>query len=614
MFCVAFGLSMDYEVFLLSRIKEEYDLERDNEHAVAVGLEQHRSDRDRRRAAAGHRVRRLRHVRGGVHQAVRHRPGAGGAGRRVPDPGHAGAGLHAPGRARPTGGRRRRCAGSTCASASGSTSRSPSSTAGTAWSRTPQNRPTRTTMAELVHGPGGTPPGTRAPPRRAVADLHRGAVVARRRPRTIARPRPLPPASRVRASSRRAKRSKTRSRSAGRRRPGPSSSTVRVDVAVVVLVDGHGDRALGRGGRRCRAGCRPGGRAPAASPRTWPAGHADRVDRRPGRAAGAGRPPRQTTSSRSTAADAGAAAPRRSGPAAGGRRPGAGGAGSRPAPRRPARPRRSRLGVGERRPRRAGGAALTGERSSWAASATKRRCGPGRRPGGRAWRSWSGQPGDLVPRRGHGQAAVEVGVGDRPRPPRSSPPTGRSARPTSAPGDEADRTRSSGTPMASERRRGPGRPRRRVEGPAHEHGDVAVRRRRRRPRRPRSGPSPTGASSRTVELLVARGRRRPGRPSTLALGGDARAPSASTTWMKPSSSSSTARSAGAAPPPRARWPRPRPAARRPPARCRSATTGRSSDHGHRADEQGDADDDDGADARARARSGARHQPPSGARR
>jgi putative drug exporter of the RND superfamily len=39
MFCIAFGLSMDYEVFLLSRIKEEYDLEHDNEHAVAVGLE-----------------------------------------------------------------------------------------------------------------------------------------------------------------------------------------------------------------------------------------------------------------------------------------------------------------------------------------------------------------------------------------------------------------------------------------------------------------------------------------------------------------------------------------------------------------------------------------------
>jgi RND superfamily putative drug exporter len=39
MFCVAFGLSMDYEVFLLSRIKEEYDRTGDNELAVARGLE-----------------------------------------------------------------------------------------------------------------------------------------------------------------------------------------------------------------------------------------------------------------------------------------------------------------------------------------------------------------------------------------------------------------------------------------------------------------------------------------------------------------------------------------------------------------------------------------------
>jgi RND superfamily putative drug exporter len=38
MFCVAFGLSMDYEVFLLSRIKEEYDATGDNAHAVATGL------------------------------------------------------------------------------------------------------------------------------------------------------------------------------------------------------------------------------------------------------------------------------------------------------------------------------------------------------------------------------------------------------------------------------------------------------------------------------------------------------------------------------------------------------------------------------------------------
>jgi len=39
MFCIAFGLSMDYEVFLLSRIKEEYDRTGDNELSVAVGLE-----------------------------------------------------------------------------------------------------------------------------------------------------------------------------------------------------------------------------------------------------------------------------------------------------------------------------------------------------------------------------------------------------------------------------------------------------------------------------------------------------------------------------------------------------------------------------------------------
>jgi RND superfamily putative drug exporter len=39
MFCVAFGLSMDYEVFLLSRIKEEHDRTGDNQRSVAVGLE-----------------------------------------------------------------------------------------------------------------------------------------------------------------------------------------------------------------------------------------------------------------------------------------------------------------------------------------------------------------------------------------------------------------------------------------------------------------------------------------------------------------------------------------------------------------------------------------------
>jgi putative drug exporter of the RND superfamily len=39
MFCIAFGLSMDYEVFLLSRIKEEHDRTGDNTASVAMGLE-----------------------------------------------------------------------------------------------------------------------------------------------------------------------------------------------------------------------------------------------------------------------------------------------------------------------------------------------------------------------------------------------------------------------------------------------------------------------------------------------------------------------------------------------------------------------------------------------
>ncbi|MFS0723781.1 MMPL family transporter [Paenibacillus sp. 1P07SE] len=39
MFCIAYGLSMDYEVFILSRIKEEYDRTGDLEESVASGLQ-----------------------------------------------------------------------------------------------------------------------------------------------------------------------------------------------------------------------------------------------------------------------------------------------------------------------------------------------------------------------------------------------------------------------------------------------------------------------------------------------------------------------------------------------------------------------------------------------
>lgn len=39
LFCVLFGLSMDYHVFLLSRIREHYDLTGNNRESVAVGLQ-----------------------------------------------------------------------------------------------------------------------------------------------------------------------------------------------------------------------------------------------------------------------------------------------------------------------------------------------------------------------------------------------------------------------------------------------------------------------------------------------------------------------------------------------------------------------------------------------
>ena len=39
LFCVLFGLSMDYEVFLLSRMREAWDRTHDNREAVATGLE-----------------------------------------------------------------------------------------------------------------------------------------------------------------------------------------------------------------------------------------------------------------------------------------------------------------------------------------------------------------------------------------------------------------------------------------------------------------------------------------------------------------------------------------------------------------------------------------------
>ena len=41
MFAILFGLSMDYEVFLLSRIREEYYESKDNLRSVIDGLARH---------------------------------------------------------------------------------------------------------------------------------------------------------------------------------------------------------------------------------------------------------------------------------------------------------------------------------------------------------------------------------------------------------------------------------------------------------------------------------------------------------------------------------------------------------------------------------------------
>ena len=48
LFAIVFGLSMDYEVFLLSRIKEEYDRDHDNATAVVARSRQDRAARSPR--------------------------------------------------------------------------------------------------------------------------------------------------------------------------------------------------------------------------------------------------------------------------------------------------------------------------------------------------------------------------------------------------------------------------------------------------------------------------------------------------------------------------------------------------------------------------------------
>ena len=95
MLAIIFGLSMDYEVFLLSRIRERYDQTGDNTASVASRPAAHRRPDHQPGPAADHRGRRVLGLRHHVHQADGRGHDRGAAGGRHRRPRAAGAGHHA---------------------------------------------------------------------------------------------------------------------------------------------------------------------------------------------------------------------------------------------------------------------------------------------------------------------------------------------------------------------------------------------------------------------------------------------------------------------------------------------------------------------------------------
>ena len=89
MFCVLFGLSMDYEVLLLSRIQEAYRRTGDNTAAVAEGLAKTAGMITGAAAVMIARLRRIRPRRGHHDQEHRRRHGDRGLHRRDDRPGPA---------------------------------------------------------------------------------------------------------------------------------------------------------------------------------------------------------------------------------------------------------------------------------------------------------------------------------------------------------------------------------------------------------------------------------------------------------------------------------------------------------------------------------------------
>ena len=85
-FAFLFGLSMDYEVFIVTRIREAYDDTKDTTQAISLGIARTGQAGDERGARARVRVLLALHRPRAGHQAVRHRPGRRRADRRDPDP------------------------------------------------------------------------------------------------------------------------------------------------------------------------------------------------------------------------------------------------------------------------------------------------------------------------------------------------------------------------------------------------------------------------------------------------------------------------------------------------------------------------------------------------
>ena len=95
LFSIVFGLSMDYEVFLMSRIHEEWEHSKDASEAVTPRPRPDRPRDHRGGGDHGHRLRLLHARRRPDHQTLRPRPRLGGLHRRRDHPLGPGAGDHA---------------------------------------------------------------------------------------------------------------------------------------------------------------------------------------------------------------------------------------------------------------------------------------------------------------------------------------------------------------------------------------------------------------------------------------------------------------------------------------------------------------------------------------